>query len=66
MKLNPNVILVVYTLDFAEAGKLKDLYDSKGIKDAEVIRVAIDRLGPGNTFEREPAPWIISGRVEKE
>ena len=66
LKLNPNVILVVYTLDFAEAGKLKDLYDSKGIKDAEVIRIGIDRLKPDNTFEREPAPWIISGRIEKD
>ena len=66
MKLNPHVILVVYTLDFAEAGKLKDLFDSKGIKDAEVIRIGIDRLVSGNTFDREPAPWIVSGRVEKE
>ncbi len=66
MKLNPHVILVVYTLDFAEAGKLKDLFDEKGIKDAEVIRIAIDRLEPNNTFEREPAPWIVSGRVEKD
>ena len=66
MKLNPNVILVVYTLDFAEAGKLKDLFDSKGIKDAEVIRIGIDRLGADNTFTREPAPWIVSGRIEKE
>lgn len=66
MKLNPNIILVVYTLDFAEAGKLKDLFDSKGIKDAEVIQVAINRLSSNNVFEREPAPWIISGRIEKD
>ncbi len=66
MKLNPNIILVVYTLDFTEAGRLKDLFDAKGIKDAEVIRIGIDRLGPGNTFDREPAPWIVSGRIEKD
>ena len=66
MKLNPHVILVVYTLYFAEAGKLRDLFESKGIKDAEVIRIGIDRLGPNNTFVREPAPWIVSGRIEKE
>ena len=66
MKLNPNIILVVYTLDFAEAGQLKDLFADKGIKDAEVIRVGIDRLSSDNTFEREPAPWIVSGRIEKE
>lgn len=66
MKLNPNIILVVYTLDFAEAGKLRDLFEDKGIKDAEVIRVAIDRLNSDHTFDREPAPWIVSGRIEKE
>ncbi len=66
MKMNPHIILVVYTLDFAEAGKLKDLFASKGIKDAEVIRIAIDRLAPNNTFDREPAPWIVSGRIEKD
>lgn len=66
MKLNPNIILVVYTLDFAEAGQLKDLFADKGIKDAEVIRIGIDRLASDNTFDREPAPWIVSGRIEKE
>ncbi len=66
MKLNPNIILVVYTLDFAEAGKLRNLLEDKGIKDAEVIRVAIDRLNSDHTFDREPAPWIVSGRIEKE
>ena len=66
MNLNPHIILVVYTLDFAEAGRLKDLFDSKGIKDAEVIQACVNRLGPNNTFVREPAPWIVSGRIEKE
>ena len=66
MKLNPHVILVVYTLDFAEAGKLKDFFAEKGIKDAEVVRIGIDRLNSDNTFEREPAPWIVSGRIERE
>ena len=29
-------------------------------------RIGIDRLASDNTFEREPAPWIVSGRIEKE
>ncbi len=66
MKVNPNVILVVYTLDFTEAAKLKGTFEERGIKDAEVIRIGIDRLGPGDVFKREPAPWIVSGRIEKE
>ncbi|MBQ6400980.1 MAG: precorrin-6B methylase [Firmicutes bacterium] len=66
MKLNRHIILVVYTLDFVEAGKLRDMFDARGIKDAEVIRIGIDRMNPNNVFEREPAPWIVSGRIEKE
>lgn len=67
MKLNRHIILVVYTLDFVEAGRLKDIFDARGIKDAEIIRIGIDRMNPGNNnFEREPAPWIVSGRIEKE
>ena len=66
MKANPNIILVVYTLDFTEAAKLKGTFEERGIKDAEVIRIGIDRLGPGDVFKREPAPWIVSGRIEKE
>ncbi len=66
MKLNPHITLVVYTLDFVEAGKLRDLFEKHGIKDAEVVQVSIAKLGPKNTFETEPAPWIVSGRKEKE
>lgn len=66
MELNPHINLVVYTLDFVEAGKLRDLFESHGIKEAEVIQVSISRLGSKNTFDVEPAPWIVSGRNERE
>ena len=66
MELNPHIILVVYTLDFVEAGKLRDLFEAHGIKDAEVIQISVSRLTSKNTFDVEPAPWIVSGRNEKE
>ena len=66
MELNPHLSLVVYTLDFVEAGKLRDLFEDHGIKDAEVIQVSISRLTSKNTFDVEPAPWIVSGRNERE
>ena len=40
--------------------------EEKGIKDAEVIQVSVSRLGSGNTFDQEPAPWIVSGRRSEE
>lgn len=63
-KLNPNIILVVYTLDFVAAGRMKELYEEVGIKDPEIIQVSVSRLKSNNTFVDEPAPWIITGSKE--
>ncbi|MBQ6583200.1 MAG: precorrin-6B methylase [Mogibacterium sp.] len=62
MSLNPKVILVVYTLDFAQAGRLRGFFEEKGIKEAEVVQIGVSRLNAAGTFEQEPAPWIVSGR----
>lgn len=63
-QLNPDIILVVYTLDFVAAGRMKELYEKIGIKDPEIIQVAVSRLKSNNTFTTEPAPWIITGSKE--
>lgn len=60
-ELNPDIILVVYTLDFVAAGRMKELYESIGIKDPEIIQIQVSRLKSNNTFTVEPAPWIITG-----
>ncbi len=59
--LNPDIILVVYTLDFVAAGRMKQVFEDAGIKDPEIIQVSISRLKANNTFADEPAPWIITG-----
>lgn len=64
IKRNPNIILVVYTLDFVAAGRMKKLYEDIGIKDPEVIQISVSRLKANNTFSIEPAPWIITGNIE--
>ena len=35
-----------------------------GIKDTEVIQVSVSRLNSKNSFEQQPAPWIISGKAD--
>ena len=60
-ELNPDIILVVYTLDFVAAGRMKELYESIGIKDPEIIQIQVSRLKSNNTFTVEPAPCIITG-----
>ena len=59
--LNPDIILVTYTLDFVAAGRMKQVYEDAGIKDPEIIQVAVSRMKSNNTFVQEPAPWIITG-----
>lgn len=64
LKLNPLINIVVYTLDFVVAGNMRSLFERYGIKEAEVIQIAVSKLGPKNAFDLQPAPWIVSGKAE--
>ena len=61
LKINPNMEFVIYSLDFKLAAEIPAMLENYGIKDVEVIHVAVSRLTSKNTFTTEPAPWIISG-----
>ncbi|MFQ9892294.1 MAG: hypothetical protein ACLRWH_03780 [Emergencia sp.] len=65
MELNPKMNLVIYTLDFSVAGAMRQLLEQYGIKEAEVIQISLSKLNGKNAFEQQPAPWIITGRVEE-
>lgn len=66
LELNPNIEIVVYTLDFGVAASLPKLFEKDGIRDVEVIQVAVSKLNGKNTFEQQPAPWIISGKAVRQ
>lgn len=61
-KLNPQIAVVIYTLDFQVAASAKNTLESMGITDIETIQVAVSRLESNNAFKQQPAPWIITGR----
>lgn len=61
LKLNPQIEIVIYTLDFTVAATLPDTFEKYGIKDVEVIQIAVSKLNSKNSFEQQPAPWLISG-----
>ena len=63
LKLNPNMEFVVYTLDLGVAAGMNELCKSLGIRDVEIIQVSVSKLNSKNTFDSQPAPWIISGRA---
>lgn len=63
LRINPAIELVVYTLDFGVMAKLPALLDRLGVRDVEMVQVAVSRLNPKNLFQAEPAPWIVSGKA---
>ena len=63
LRLNPHMEFVIYTLDFRCAATIPDLFESLGIRETEVIQIAVSKLSGKNTFHQEPAPWIITGRA---
>ena len=64
-KLNPNIKVVIYTLDFTVAANIDSVFEKYGIADKEVIQVAVSKLNAKNAFEQQPAPWIISGKAAR-
>ena len=63
--INPNINVVVYTLDFKVAASMPDTLQSLGLTDIDTIQISVSRLGR-NTFMHEVAPWIITGRTRTD
>ena len=63
LRLNPHMDFEVYTLDFRCAASLPALFEQYGIGETEVIQVSVSKLTSRNTFQTEPAPWIVSGHA---
>lgn len=61
-KLNPNINVVIYTLDFKTAAALPDTLHGLGLADVETIQVSVSKLGSNNSFKSAPAPWIITAK----
>ena len=64
-KLNPEINIVIYTLDFGVAANASKMLESYGARDVEVIQIAVSKLNHKNSFVQEPAPWIISGKANR-
>ncbi|BAK46285.1 MAG: precorrin-6B methylase [Eubacterium sp.] len=64
--LNPEISVVIYTLDFMVAAEMEKTFERFDIQDPEIIQVAVSKLNAGHTFDQEPAPWIISGKAVRK
>ena len=48
--------------DFHQLSALPGIFSSQGLKVQELIQVGVSRLNAKGSFDREPAPWLISGQ----
>lgn len=60
--INPDINVVIYTLDFKVAANIQDTLLKLGITDIDTIQVSVSKLSSRGTFKQEPAPWIITGK----
>ncbi len=63
LKLNPNMEFVIYTLDFVVAASMPELCRKLGIYDPEIIQITVSKLTSKNTYNTQPAPWLITGKA---
>ncbi|MCM1569744.1 MAG: precorrin-6B methylase [Roseburia sp.] len=63
--INPNINIVIYTLDFKVAANIQNTLLPLGFTDIDVIQVSVSKLSSRNTFKQEPAPWIITGKTRR-
>ena len=54
--------IFVYTLDFQQLSALPSIFSAQGLKIQELVQVGVSRLNNKGSFDREPAPWLISGQ----
>lgn len=64
LKLNPKLGIVIYTLDFTVAANIPKILEKYHVKDLETIQVSVSKLNAKNSFEQQPAPWIISAKAD--
>lgn len=61
--MNPNINVVIYTLDFKVAAGITNTLQNLGLTDIDTIQVSVAKLGSNNTFKQEPVPWIITAKT---
>lgn len=66
VKINPEINVVVYTLDFSVAANISKIFEKFNITDTEVIQISVSKLDSKNAFKQQPAPWIITGKAQNK
>ena len=60
LKINPEIQFVFYTLNFEWLSRLPQILKDCGRPQLEILQVQVSKLNSKQTFDIQPAPWIIS------
>lgn len=61
--INPDIQIVIYTLDFHVAANIEKSLIPLGATDIDTIQVSVSKLKSNHTFKQQMAPWIITTRA---
>ncbi len=65
LTVNPQIRIVIYTLELGMLAKIPTLFARMGIEQEEVIQVTLSKLNKEDVFVVQPSPWLISGQAKK-
>lgn len=60
---NPQIDIVIYTLELGVLAKLPELFRKYGIQGMETIQISVSKLNSKDVFVAQPSPWLISGKA---
>lgn len=64
LKINPNMEFVIYTLDFKVASQMEEVFAKLGIGEPDITQVTVAKLNRKHMFDVQPAPWIITRKLD--
>ncbi len=65
LTINPNIRLVIYTLELGTLSKIPSLFSQHGIEQQETIQISLSLLNSKDIFVTQPSPWIITGQAHQ-
>lgn len=60
LSVNPNMDVVIYTLDFEVLSSLSALLQENGLERTEALHIEVSRVNSKHMIEPFPDPWLIS------
>lgn len=61
LAINPNMRIIIYTLELNILAQIPALFEKYKIGGMEAIQISVSKLRKNGMFETKPVPWIISG-----